>query len=371
MKKTELMMLVLSLSLLVAHCSSSDTKDCDCSKVDQSKEEEKAESKPAGGETASADKSDRSGSGSEAASEPAKSETTKPAEATSSGPADQKQPAKTDSGSESSTVATAPSSSESSESGANGNFPPPKTPIAAKPLNTASTILGGSEGTSTASRGESEGNSATTTGSGSGATSESGSESGTDRDQIRKIDRTSEEVLPPAFTPARGSQSSNTQPAPTGAGSSPAKTSNSSATTVAAASTTTQPSSTNTPVVSPAPAKATEPVKVVFQCDPYEEETKTMLCRGNSSSLKGDAVLEFDSRKLGTLFLGLDIIVRSGEVDVSVPGGKEGKATPERSFVFLGQVKAEGGKVAVKVKADPNEARNLDYIARLIYHSNK
>jgi len=408
MKKIELSILVLSLSLLVGYCSS--TQECECPKVTEDSKEEKTPSKSE--ETASSEKSERASAASEAT--PTKESSEKESEVTTT-------PTKESSEKESEVTAATPTKETSEKE--SSNFPPPKSPIGTKPVNTVSSLLGGSkeEGTastqttgtssSTASRTGSE-----TTEAGSSTASQPSRESESSRDQIRKIDRESNQILPPVYVPHKGSnQSSNIKPAPSGAGpaaqpassqtTKPSESTSSQTTkptestssqttkptestssqttkpTESTSSQTTKPTeSTSSQTTKPTestssqttkPTESTsssQPTKIAFQCDPYQEETKTTLCRGSSSSIKGDAILEFESRSFSRLFLGLDMVLKSGELQVSIPGNEPAKLTPDKPYVFLGQVPTDGQKVVVKLKAQQNEVRDLDYIVRLIYH---
>ena len=364
MKKIELSILVLSLSLLVGYCSS--TQECECPKVTEDSKEEKTPSKSE--ETASSEKSERASAASEAT--PTKESSEKESEVTTT-------PTKESSEKESEVTAATPTKETSEKE--SSNFPPPKSPIGTKPVNTVSSLLGGSKeegiastqttgtSSSTASRTGSE-----TTEAGSSTASQPSRESESSRDQIRKIDRESNQILPPVYVPHKGSnQSSNIKPAPSGAG--PAAQPASSQTTKPTESTssqTTKPTeSTSSQTTKPTEStSSSQPTKIAFQCDPYQEETKTTLCRGSSSSIKGDAILEFESRSFSRLFLGLDMVLKSGELQVSIPGNEPAKLTPDKPYVFLGQVPTDGQKVVVKLKAQQNEVRDLDYIVRLIYH---
>ena len=375
MKKIELSILVLSLSLLVGYCSS--TQECECPKVTEDSKEEKTPSKSE--ETASSEKSERASAASEAT--PTKESSEKESEVTTT-------PTKESSEKESEVTAATPTKETSEKE--SSNFPPPKSPIGTKPVNTVSSLLGGSKeegiastqttgtSSSTASRTGSE-----TTEAGSSTASQPSRESESSRDQIRKIDRESNQILPPVYVPHKGSnQSSNIKPAPSGAGpaaqpassqtTKPSESTSSQTTkpTESTSSQTTKPTeSTSSQTTKPTEStSSSQPTKIAFQCDPYQEETKTTLCRGSSSSIKGDAILEFESRSFSRLFLGLDMVLKSGELQVSIPGNEPAKLTPDKPYVFLGQVPTDGQKVVVKLKAQQNEVRDLDYIVRLIYH---
>ncbi len=373
MKKIELSILVLSLSLLVGYCSS--TQECECPKVTEDSKEEKTPSKSE--ETASSEKSERASAASEETATPTKGSSEKESEVTAATP-----------------------TKETSEKESASSFPPPKSPIGTKPVNTVSSLLGGSKEEETASAQTTETSSSTasrtgseTTEAGSSTASQPSRESESSRDQIRKIDRESNQILPPVYVPHKGSnQSSNIKPAPTGAGpaTQPASSqttkpsestssqitkpseSTSSQTTKPSESTssqTTKPSeSTSSQTTKPSESTSSQTTKIAFQCDPYQEETKTTLCRGSSSSIKGDAILEFESRSFSRLFLGLDMVLKSGELQVSIPGNEPAKLTPDKPYVFLGQVPTDGQKLVIKLKAQQNEVRDLDYIVRLIYH---
>jgi len=401
MKKIELSILVLSLSLLVGYCSS--TQECECPKVTEDSKEEKTPSKSE--ETASSEKSERASAASEAT--PTKESSEKESEVTTTPTKESSEkesevtttPTKESSEKESEVTAATPTKETSEKE--SSNFPPPKSPIGTKPVNTVSSLLGGSkeEGTastqttgtssSTASRTGSE-----TTEAGSSTASQPSRESESSRDQIRKIDRESNQILPPVYVPHKGSnQSSNIKPAPSGAGpatqpassqtTKPTESTSSQTTkpiestssqttkpTESTSSQTTKPTeSTSSQTTKPTEStSSSQPTKIAFQCDPYQEETKTTLCRGSSSSIKGDAILEFESRSFSRLFLGLDMVLKSGELQVSIPGNEPAKLTPDKPYVFLGQVPTDGQKVVVKLKAQQNEVRDLDYIVRLIYH---
>lgn len=320
MKKFFTLVTVLFV-LFFWNCSSSQQKECECPPSAESQDASKSQ-QPAESSTP-AEKSEtatRSGEAEQSKTEDSKSgeaEQSKPSDtATTTKPAESKPTA---TGSDSTKSGEAEQASETTASSQSGSYPDPKTPIAQKPLNTASSILGGSGEAASATQ-------PAATREGSGESQAPSDE--TSRDQIRKIDRESDYVIPPQFVPVKGTQSNNqTTPAPQGAGGS-----------------------------------------FSLNCEDYNEDTKSIVCRGKSASLKGDTVLEFDARQFKKLFMGFDLTLRSGEIEVQIPGKDPVKATPSKPFIYLGEVQSNNNKVQVRVKADPQEAKEIDYIVRLFYH---
>ncbi|MCX7999280.1 MAG: hypothetical protein N3A69_10085 [Leptospiraceae bacterium] len=316
MKKFSILLLVWALFLW--NCSSSQDKECECPQVQQSQDDKSKEPASSTGTRSGEADQDKSGEA-VATKEEAKPapQDTKPTGAGKSGEADSQTTSAKPVESGKSGEATEPS--KTADSTQPTSFPDPKTPIGQKPLNTASSILGGS-GEKDVATGSRQG-----TGTQVQSSSSTGQQSGT-KDQIRKIDRESDYVIPPQVVPIKGGQSSN-QPAPQkGAGS------------------------------------------LGFQCEDYNEDTKSVVCKGNASTFKGESLLEFDARKFKKLFFGFDLTLRSGELEVQIPGQQPTKVTPSKPFVYLGEVQSTNDKVQVKVKANPNEAQGIDYIVRLLYH---
>ncbi len=330
MKKFFILAMVLSV-LLFWNCSSSQEKECEC--PPQTSQQDEKSQQPADNKTATSDQTaTRSGEAEQASGE--KEQPASSGESSSTSPASKQEVKEETKTQETASSKTDEKSEEVKETAsATGSFPDPKTPIAQKPLNTASSILGGSGEKETASSSQT-----TSTRTGSGE-SESPSSEGTSKDQIRKIDRESDYVIPPQYAPVKGSQSTN-QP--------------------------TQPNTQSNVQNTPAPQGAGGSFSL--KCEDFNEDTKSVVCRGNSSSLKGDSILEFDARKFKKLFMGFDLTIRSGEIEVQIPGSSPIKATPTKPFVYLGEVQSNNDKVQVRIKAEPQEAKEIDYIVRLFYH---